>query len=96
MKSVFSSGAFSFGGDIAQAITRENAPNPCLFIEGIGTVGVPLSKREAAIIWSTVASPVTSDSALKNTWSVDGSKITFQNKALTSWLNRLVLEIARE
>ncbi|KAH6908738.1 hypothetical protein BKA70DRAFT_1103212 [Coprinopsis sp. MPI-PUGE-AT-0042] len=96
MESVFADGAFSFAGDIAHVAAREDAPNPCLLIDGIGTVGVPLSNREAGILW-TQASPVTSEGVLlKNVWSIKGSKIGLQSKTWVSWLDKLVLQVARD
>jgi hypothetical protein len=94
MRSVFSGGAFSFRGDIAQAIARENAPNPCLSIDGIGTIGLPLSDYEAGRIMVNIASQMKSDGG--PVWSVGGSKVALKSKAWVSWLDKLVLRTARD
>jgi len=48
-------------------------PNPCLHIDGIGIVGLPLSDRDAHLIATTGEDPV------RDTILIDRSEVSFKN-----------------
>ncbi|KAJ7102739.1 hypothetical protein C8R44DRAFT_583888, partial [Mycena epipterygia] len=64
------------------------APNPCLNIDGLGTVGIPLSEREArAIIAACV--PVCapgSDAKTSGIWEMASENLQFDNPAWDTWI----------
>ncbi|KAJ7689035.1 hypothetical protein B0H17DRAFT_1067547 [Mycena rosella] len=71
-------GVFAFSERYAMGV----APNPCLNFDGLGTVGIPLSERDArAIISACVAPPNTS-----GIWELPSEKIHFDNPAWDAWI----------
>ncbi|KAH6901002.1 hypothetical protein BKA70DRAFT_1526623 [Coprinopsis sp. MPI-PUGE-AT-0042] len=77
---------FSFKGNCYFASTPSDAPNPCLSIEGIGTVGIPLSSRDAKAIVACAQQVPRNNSAVGDAWVVGRSKITFENRKWQKWL----------
>ncbi|KAJ7218972.1 hypothetical protein B0H12DRAFT_326780 [Mycena haematopus] len=66
------------------------APNPCLSIDGLGTVGIPLSEREARAIISA-SSPVCGtnrDTKTSEMWELPSEKVHFENPAWDVWIRR--------
>ncbi|KAF8198185.1 hypothetical protein K438DRAFT_2116670 [Mycena galopus ATCC 62051] len=81
---------FDFDGVFAfsQRYTISSAPNPCLNIDGLGTVGIPLSQRDArAIISGSV--PVcgtNTDTKTPGMWEFPSEKVHFENPAWNVWI----------
>ncbi len=72
-------GAFSFNK------IYSSAPNPVLSIDGLGTLGLPLSTRDAAAIKACAeqapfgkADKTIVDKSVRDTWEIDASKVTFR------------------
>jgi len=65
-------------------------PNPCLYIDGIGIVGLPLSDRDAHLI-AQAGSP-TGGYAAQDTILIDHSKVSFRNPKWEPYVD----EVARE
>ena len=70
------SGAFSFNR------AYPAAPNPSLNIDGLGTIGLPLSIRDAAAIKACaeqapfgMADRTIVDRSVRDTWEIDASKV---------------------
>ncbi|KAF7309035.1 hypothetical protein MKEN_01104900 [Mycena kentingensis (nom. inval.)] len=73
-------GGLNFDGEFA-CLTRlepKDAPNPFLSIDGIGSVGVPLTEREANDVRLTVGCEVAA------------SKISFENAAWDAWIKETI------
>jgi len=68
-----------------------NHPNPCLHIDGIGIVGLPLSDRDAHLITTTVGSPTGEDTA-QDAILIDRSKVSFKNPRWGPYLDDVVRE----
>lgn len=88
INNVLSSSTFSFAGTFFHASLLSNPPNPCLTVEGVGILGLPLGERDAKAIieCSTSASTIT-DKETQNTWEIDASKISFADPAWQDYVN---------
>lgn len=65
-------------GGFSYRHTYPNCPNPGLHIEGFGTLGLPLSTREAAALKDWTGSgkhSVENDMAQTTVWAIDGIKV---------------------
>ncbi|KAJ6456639.1 hypothetical protein C8R47DRAFT_1165251 [Mycena vitilis] len=60
-----------------------NAANPCLNIDGLGTVGLPLSPRDALAIISVARSTTT------GIWELPAEKIHFDDPAWDAWIREV-------
>jgi hypothetical protein len=90
-------GDFDFQGNFYFSSTQPNAPNPRLSIDGIGTVGLPLSERDAkAIVSCAIQAPfgkgdqTVVDTKVRDTWEIEPAKVAFENPAWTPWLENFV------
>ncbi|KAG5653300.1 hypothetical protein H0H81_001260 [Sphagnurus paluster] len=79
-------GDFDFKGSYYYASTMPDAPNPCLNIDGVGLVGLPLSGRDArAIIECSARAPfghgerTVVDTKVRDTWEIEPAKVNFEN-----------------
>ncbi|KAJ7727269.1 hypothetical protein B0H16DRAFT_1383573 [Mycena metata] len=76
-------GVFAFSQRYEIGVT----PNPCLDIEGLGTVGIPLSERDArAIITASFDGDTTTNTT--GTWEIPAEKIHFANPAWDNWIQK--------
>ncbi|KAJ7641770.1 hypothetical protein FB45DRAFT_900979 [Roridomyces roridus] len=80
---------FEFDGAFAYSKRYEMsaAPNPCLNIDGLGAVGIPLSERDARAIIAA-STPVTSPSGDTGSWEMPSDKVRFDNPAWDVWLQK--------
>ena len=81
-------------GSFATNLTYTAIPNPCLDIEGYGTIGLPLSQHDAqAIIQRSRQAPfgkgeeTVVDTSVRKTWEIDASKLTTRNPAWPGFFN---------
>ena len=77
-------GDLEFTGTISFSRTYPTAPNPVLDVEGLGTVGLPLSSRDAGAIKACaeqapfgMADQTVVDKTVRDTWEIDGYKVFF-------------------
>ncbi|KAJ8075191.1 hypothetical protein PM082_019519 [Marasmius tenuissimus] len=91
-----------FKGTFAFSKTYDNAPNPALCLDGLGTVGLPLSERDAkAVIEKSIEGPLGKskrtirDTEVRDTWRVDASKVQFQEPKWQSFMDKLVREVCQ-
>lgn len=78
-------------GFFAVSKTLNNAPNPGLCVEGLGSIGLPPSNRDAeALLASSHGTP------FGKTWELPASVIHLKNPAWTELLNTVVQEVSRE
>lgn len=69
---------FNFKGKSAFSMPLSYSPNPCLHIDGIGIVGLPLSDRDANLIVSA-SSSASKGTDLQDTIRIDNSKVSYKN-----------------
>lgn len=81
MENILSS-SLKFEGAFSFSRTYPVAPNPSLQLETLGTVGLPLSTREArAVIEASAQAPfgmgerTVVDKDVRDTWEMDASKV---------------------
>ena len=81
LEEIFSS-KLDFSGTFAVSKSYPTAPNPAIFVDNLGTVGLPLSIRDAEAIKSCsvqapfgMADQTVVDKSVRNTWEIDGSKV---------------------
>ena len=86
-------------GSFATSLSYTTIPNPCLDIEGYGTIGLPLSQHDAqAIIQRSRQAPFGKgeetlvDTSVRKTWEIDASKLTIKNPAWAGFFD-LVLRM---
>lgn len=94
---VIDSGTFATSGPV------ENAKNPGLFVKGIGNVGLPLSKRDAADLSRASheapfgkGSETFVDPAVRKTWELNPNQFELRNRAWASTLHEVVGNVAQE
>ncbi|KZV92506.1 hypothetical protein EXIGLDRAFT_614267 [Exidia glandulosa HHB12029] len=82
--------------------TYEDAPNPVLRLADLGTVGLPLSSREAAaVIERCTQAPfgkgerTVVDKDVRDTWELDGKQVAFDNPAWTQFIAQAVQDVCR-
>lgn len=74
-------GDLEFTGSFAFRRAYPAAPNPALSIAGLGTIGLPLSIRDAAAIKACaeqapfgMATRTVVDKSVRDTWEIDATK----------------------
>ncbi|KAL0565075.1 hypothetical protein V5O48_016954, partial [Marasmius crinis-equi] len=94
------SGDLDFQGTFAFCKTYDDAPNPCLSLEGLGMVGLPLSQREArVVIENSIQAPfgqgerTVVDREVRDTWEMDASKVQFKQAGWKPFMARVVSEV---
>jgi len=68
---------FNFKGNFALSMPMPCHPNPCIHIDGIGIIGLPLSDRDAHLI--TLAGSPNNKDPVRDTILIDRSKVSFKN-----------------
>ncbi|KAI0720055.1 hypothetical protein C8T65DRAFT_736222 [Cerioporus squamosus] len=95
------SGKLEFTGTFAFRRTYSDAPNPALHIDGLGTVGLPLSLRDAAAIKAQssqapfgMADRTVINKSVRDTWEIDAKQVKFRNdKGWSEWLRQVVKSV---
>ena len=89
-------GDFDFAGSYACGQTLPQAPNPCLTIAGMGSVGLPLKEREARqiIACSSRASyghgeRTVVNANVRDTWEIEPANIKYDNPAWAQYVQDL-------
>ena len=73
-----------FNGDFAYGAPLHRAPNPCIYIEGFGALGLPLNEREANHLLNHFTHTAENDG--NPICSIDASQVSFKN---TEWKSAL-------
>ncbi|KAF9650685.1 hypothetical protein BDM02DRAFT_3127503 [Thelephora ganbajun] len=81
---------FNFKGKFAFSMPMPYHPNPCLHIDGIGIVGLPLSDRDAHLI--AAAGLPTDEDMVQDTILVNRHKVSFKNPKWESYVDEVVRE----
>ncbi|KAI1793097.1 hypothetical protein LXA43DRAFT_281235 [Ganoderma leucocontextum] len=73
------------------------APNPCLNVQGVGTIGLPLHVRDAEAIKARAsqapfgkATKTVIDKSVRDTWEIDGKDVQFDNRAWAAFMDQVV------
>ena len=89
-----------FSGSFAFHRVYPEAPNPLLSIEGLGTVGLPLSDRDAKAIKERaeqapfgMADRTVVDKNVRDTWEIDAKQVSWSIMVL--WSKRLIRLVHR-
>ncbi|EED79522.1 predicted protein, partial [Postia placenta Mad-698-R] len=87
-------------GSFAFHHSYPKAPNPTLYLDGLGHIGLPLSIRDAEAIKSKanqapfgMGERTVVDKSVRDTWELDASQVRFDNPAWDPFLKRVVQEI---
>jgi len=77
---------FDFPGSFAYGKTDLQALNPCICLEGVGLIGLPLSPRDAALVIQHArqapfghADKTIVDKDVRHTWEIKPSQLAFTN-----------------
>ena len=79
---------FNFKGKFAFSMPIPHHPNPCLHIDGIGIVGLPLSARDAHLI--AAAGPSTGEGMMQDTILMNHPEVSFKNPQWDSYVDEVV------
>lgn len=92
LQAIEDSGTFATSGHFS------SAPNPVLSIDGIGIVGLPLSKRDAEIIIATATQApfghgerTVVNTDVRDTWELQPNQLQFLNPAWKDWIEKEVM-----
>jgi len=84
---------FDFAGSFACGSTDSRAPNPCISLEGVGLIGLPLSPRDATLIIQHAqqspfgqADRTIVDQDVRRTWEIKPSQLVFTNPDWVKYL----------
>ncbi|KAF8917722.1 hypothetical protein CPB85DRAFT_1214902, partial [Mucidula mucida] len=77
------SGEFQFDGTFAHSNVYTDVPNPCLNLDGLGSVGLPLSERDARAILEVAVAGTGVEQGL---CSFPGDKVHFDNPQWNYWI----------
>jgi hypothetical protein len=87
----------TFSGSFSFSRGYNDAPNPLLSLSSLGTVGLPLSSREApALRTQCKEAPFGKgertivDKAVRDTWEMDAALVKFQNPAWDGFVNKVL------
>lgn len=82
-------------GSFAISHIAPSAPNPGLFLHGVGdTIGIPLSKRDAEVL--TTSSQQALDSNARNSWELTTSQFECRNPQWPAFVDALTAGIAND
>ncbi|KAJ7102733.1 hypothetical protein C8R44DRAFT_346467 [Mycena epipterygia] len=84
---------FTFDGNFgfSTRYSMSAAANPCLNIDGLGTVGLPLSERDARAIISAsvpVSGSMDGSQSSSGIWEMPAEKIHFDDPAWDAWIQK--------
>ncbi|KAK7025466.1 hypothetical protein VNI00_015994 [Paramarasmius palmivorus] len=80
-------GEFQFDGTFAHSTTYFDAPNPCLHLEGLGPIGLPLNDVQIRMIIESSTPGIIAE-AEQGVWKFPGDKITFEHAPWNDWFKK--------
>jgi hypothetical protein len=90
-------------GTFATSGILYNAPNPGLFVHGLGTVGLPLTKGDAFELSKAShqapfgqGSKTIVDTSIRNTLELDATAIELRNRAWHMYMQTILKTVANE
>jgi hypothetical protein len=90
----------TFEGSFSFFKSFTDAPNPSLHLDQVGTIGLPLSSRDADVIKAhSVQAPFGKgertlvDKDVRDTWEIDCSLVRCENPEWEKFLDRVVGEV---
>ena len=94
-------GDFDFKGKFAVSHTFASTPLPGLHIQGIGTIGFPLSDRDAKLIETAATqapfgkgTETVVDTTVRDTFEINPDKFCFKNPAWPDFLRKVTKQVA--
>ena len=89
-------------GSFALSSKIDNAPSPGLFVRSVGSIGLPLSTRDAHLIAQAChqapfgqGSETVVDRTVRNTWELNADQFEFRNSLWTKFVNGLSPDLAK-
>lgn len=84
---------FNFKGKFAFSMSLPYSPNPCLHIDGIGIVGLPLSDRDANLI-ASAGSPTSTSRRItpQDSIVIDSSRVSYKNPKWEPYVDEVIRE----
>ncbi|KDQ61218.1 glycosyltransferase family 8 protein [Jaapia argillacea MUCL 33604] len=93
-------GCSEFQGSFYFHKSYSDAPNPLLRVADLGTIGLPLSEREACVLRTRcIQAPFGKgertivDMSVRDTWEIDSTQISFGNPSWTRFVDGVVKEV---
>lgn len=91
---------FDFTGSFAHDSTNPAAPNPCIMLEGVGIIGLPLSPRDAHLLIQTSrpapfgqADRTVVDKNVRYTWEIQPEQLAFTNPEWKTYVNTMAVAV---
>ncbi|TCD62638.1 hypothetical protein EIP91_006591, partial [Steccherinum ochraceum] len=69
------------------------APIPALSLGGAGTIGLPLSDRDASAIKKHSKKKLVGKEARKGIWEMDAAQVSFNNPRWANWITEIVKDV---
>ncbi|PIL31359.1 hypothetical protein GSI_06058 [Ganoderma sinense ZZ0214-1] len=95
-------GDLDFNGEFSFHRAYPLAPNPSLNVDDLGTIGLPLSLRDAAAIKHSSdqapfgkADRTIIDKSVRDTWEIDAQQVQFENPAWQPFLDGTVRDVCQ-
>ena len=92
-----------FTGTFATSGILNNAPNPGLFVHGLGIIGLPLTKGQACDLSKAShqapfgqGSKTLVDTSIRNTLELDATAIELRNRAWHTYMQTILKTVASE
>lgn len=92
---------FAFTGKFAHSSVLAGAPSPCIHVDGMGLVPLPLSPTDAQTLRAHAkqapfghGDQTVIDTAVRNTWEIPGDAVTFTNPAWGEFMVDTVAKVA--
>ncbi|KAK7025473.1 hypothetical protein VNI00_016002 [Paramarasmius palmivorus] len=82
-------GTFHFQGTFSDSKTYFDAPNPCLWLNGIGFIGLPLNDTQPPKIAETLTPPGVLEE--RCVWRFPGDEVVIENPRWNDWLTQTVI-----
>jgi hypothetical protein len=99
-ETAYADSKLEFDGNFYSKHEFPDAPNPALYVEGFGSLGMPLSTRDAeALIGHCKQAPFGSkeqtvvDTRVRDTWEIDAGKVSFQNPLWVTFISKVVPKV---
>ncbi|EEB99256.1 hypothetical protein MPER_01096, partial [Moniliophthora perniciosa FA553] len=82
-------GELHFNGTFAHSVISD-APNPCLCLDGVGTLGLPLNDMQSRMIIEASMPGMIAEPG-RGIWKFPGDKVVFENPRWDQWLKQTVI-----
>lgn len=94
---------FNFAGTFGHGSTKAQAPNPCISVEGVGLIGLPLTESYARLIIGAArqapfgqANETVVDKNVRNTWEIQPEQLSFMNPEWQAFVDETALALCKD